>query len=204
VILASAQVYKRSSLQFIYFHSSFAPPSYVHCFVLFKQVLECLRRHNRGFPTTTINMAPMRQPTVSRSQKFSPYPKSASIAKVTCKPTTSKPAKPAKASKPEKAIFRGLSVSIAGNIINSKGESEPYENIIRWFRLHGGNYDQEVQSDTTHLICSIEEYKARGPQGRLTYNSSKRMISMKISKYQYSQEGLGSTDTKASSSHRRL
>jgi len=40
-----------------------------------------------------------------------------------------------------------------------------YESIAKWITLHGGICEREVSESTTHLICSIEEYKKRGPQG---------------------------------------
>jgi len=40
-----------------------------------------------------------------------------------------------------------------------------YEAISKWIAAHGGTYEQEVGPDTTHLICSIEEYKKRTSQG---------------------------------------
>lgn len=89
-----------------------------------------------------------------------PRPKLIEIAPV------SRTLKKPKSSKPQKAIFKELTLSIAGNITNTSGTHIAHEDIARWFTVHGGLYESEVTQDTTHLICSIEEYKKRGPQGK--------------------------------------
>lgn len=63
-----------------------------------------------------------------------------------------------KAVRAEKAIFRGLTLSIAGTITNSAGGIIKNEDIMRWFKIHGGSFVTEVDEATTHLICSIDEY----------------------------------------------
>lgn len=40
---------------------------------------------------------------------------------------------------------------------------------MKWWTLHGGEFEREVTAETTHLICSIEEFKRRGPQGELLW-----------------------------------
>jgi len=70
--------------------------------------------------------------------------------------------------RPMKAIFKGKVVSIAGTIMTtSKNDPQPitYDSISRWITAHGGTYEREVGPDTTHLICSIEDYKKRTQQG---------------------------------------
>ena len=49
----------------------------------------------------------------------------------------------------------------------SKTDPQPitYESINKWITVHGGVYEREVGPDTTHLICSIAEYKKRTQQG---------------------------------------
>jgi hypothetical protein len=71
-----------------------------------------------------------------------------------------------KKEKPMKAIFKGLMMSICGNHFKFD-KSLTYESIAQYITLHGGTYEREVTDDTTHLICSIEEYKKKGPQGKL-------------------------------------
>jgi hypothetical protein len=71
-----------------------------------------------------------------------------------------------KKEKPMKAIFKDLTMSICGNHSNSD-KPLTYENIAQYITLHGGTYEREVTDDTTHLICSIEEYKKKGVQGNL-------------------------------------
>ena len=75
---------------------------------------------------------------------------------------------PAKNERPMKAIFKGKVISVAGTIMTTS-KSDPqqitYESISKWITAHGGTYEREVGPDTTHLICSIEEYKKRTQQG---------------------------------------
>ena len=76
---------------------------------------------------------------------------------------------PAKNERPMKAIFKGKVRSIGGTIMTtSKKDPQPitYEAIGKWITAHGGTYEREVSPDTTHLICSIEEYKKRTKQGK--------------------------------------
>jgi len=35
-----------------------------------------------------------------------------------------------------------------------------------WIKTHGGRVEREVGEETTHLICSIEDYKKRTSQGK--------------------------------------
>jgi hypothetical protein len=71
-----------------------------------------------------------------------------------------------KKEKPMKAIFKGLTMSICGNHFKFD-KCLNYESIAQYITLHGGTYEREVTDDTTHLICSIEEYKMKGIQGNL-------------------------------------
>lgn len=83
--------------------------------------------------------------------------------------SSAKPPKPEKSVKPQKPIFKGLSLIIAGTILNSAGTAMSHDSIVQWWKLHGGAWDKEVQVRTTHLICSIDEYKAKGVQGKLSH-----------------------------------
>jgi twin BRCT domain len=76
--------------------------------------------------------------------------------------------------RPLKAIFRGKVISVAGNIMTAGKKPTPitYESIAKWITLHGGNYEREVNESTTHLICSIEEYKKGGQQGKYLTSTS--------------------------------
>jgi hypothetical protein len=74
-----------------------------------------------------------------------------------------------KKERPMKAIFKGKVMSIAGSVMTtSKNDPQPitYESISRWITAHGGTYEKKVGPETTHLICSIEEYKKRTEQGK--------------------------------------
>jgi hypothetical protein len=70
-----------------------------------------------------------------------------------------------KKERPQKPIFKDFTLSIAGTITDTSGAIIPHENIVKWFTAHGGTHEREVSKETTHLICSIEEYKKKGPQG---------------------------------------
>jgi hypothetical protein len=71
-----------------------------------------------------------------------------------------------KKEKPIKAIFKGMTMSAVGNHFKFK-QLVSYDSIAQWITLHGGTYQREVSNDTTHLICSIEEYKRAGIQGNV-------------------------------------
>lgn len=51
---------------------------------------------------------------------------------------------------------------------NSAGTVAKVEDIQTWITRHAGMFDREVQKWTTHLICSVEAYKARDPQGKFS------------------------------------
>ncbi|KAH7336446.1 hypothetical protein BKA65DRAFT_402145 [Rhexocercosporidium sp. MPI-PUGE-AT-0058] len=74
-------------------------------------------------------------------------------------------ARKVKTEKPQKQIFKGLTMSSVGQLMHTRG-GVSLEEISRWIRYHGGTYEKEVTDDTTHLICSIEEYKKGGAQVR--------------------------------------
>jgi hypothetical protein len=47
-----------------------------------------------------------------------------------------------------------------------------HEQIKVWIIAHGGEFVTEVSESTTHLICSIEDFKKRTEQGMTrVYNS---------------------------------
>lgn len=56
-------------------------------------------------------------------------------------------------------------MSLAGNFLDIKEEPLPHEKIARWITQHGGIFEREVSKETTHLICTIEEYKNKSVQG---------------------------------------
>lgn len=85
----------------------------------------------------------------------------------------------AKATKQCKQIFAGMSFSFAGNF----GDNWSYEKMSGWVRAHGGEHESVVSEDTTHLVCTIEEYKKRTKQGsfiRLGYLFSRIFLYKKI------------------------
>jgi hypothetical protein len=81
--------------------------------------------------------------------------------------------KPPKKEKVMKLIFKGMTMSIAGTHFKFDMPLS-HEKIAQYITLHGGTYEKEVTDATTHLICSINEYKRAGVQGndlpRILYN----------------------------------
>lgn len=45
------------------------------------------------------------------------------------------------------------------------GKGWEREKMASWIKAHGGRVEREVSGETTHLICSIEDYKKRTSQG---------------------------------------
>jgi len=43
------------------------------------------------------------------------------------------------------------------------------EKMIGWVRHHGAQFDTQVTDQTTHLICTIAEYKKKTAQGNVKY-----------------------------------
>ncbi|CAG8982103.1 hypothetical protein HYALB_00003195 [Hymenoscyphus albidus] len=75
-------------------------------------------------------------------------------------PNTSKPEKK---DKPLKQVFRGKEMAISGSFTNA-GKAVSVEKTAKWITLHGGVFVSEVGSETTHLICDVEDYKRKRPQ----------------------------------------
>ena len=46
------------------------------------------------------------------------------------------------------------------------GKGWEHEKMAGWIKAHGGRVEREVGEETTHLICSIEDYKKRTSQGK--------------------------------------
>lgn len=67
----------------------------------------------------------------------------------------------AKSAKAMKPIFRGKVMSFSGDF----GENWTHEQMANWIKLHGGEYVREITEGTTHLICTIEDYKRKTVQG---------------------------------------
>lgn len=65
---------------------------------------------------------------------------------------------------PMKQIFKGKEMSLSGSFI-SCGKAASHEQIKAWITAHGGDFVTEVSKSTTHLICSIEDFKKRSDQG---------------------------------------
>ena len=62
----------------------------------------------------------------------------------------------------DKQIFQDVRLAIACPLGGQWTEA----NITRWLGRRGGVYTQEVSDQTTHLICTVEEYKAKGLKGK--------------------------------------
>jgi hypothetical protein len=95
------------------------------------------------------------------------------------------PFKKEKKEKVMKPIFKGLVMSFSGTFINLD-KPVPHEQVVKWITAHAAEYKREVTSDTTHLICSIEDYKKKTAQGKCLYSAC--TLTHLIF---YSQESLG-------------
>jgi len=95
-------------------------------------------------------------------KKSGPEVKKVSSRKVLPKNVPAKKAQSKAPSRGVKQIFKGLVISFSGDF---GGDSWSHESMGRWFTLHGGVWEREVCEDTTHLICSIDDYKKKAPQG---------------------------------------
>jgi hypothetical protein len=62
----------------------------------------------------------------------------------------------------EKQIFQDVRLAVACSLGGQWTEA----NIIRWLSRRGGVFTTEVTDQTTHLICTVEEYKAKSLKGR--------------------------------------
>jgi hypothetical protein len=61
----------------------------------------------------------------------------------------------------EKQTFQNVRLAVACPLGGQWTEA----NITRWLSRRGGVYTAEVNEQTTHLICTVEEYKAKGTKG---------------------------------------
>ena len=78
----------------------------------------------------------------------------------------SKSTKSANSQKKGLPIFLGKVFAVTGDF----GPSYPHIGISRWITCHGGEVKNEVTEETTHLICSIGDYKKKVPHGRLFFH----------------------------------
>jgi len=65
-----------------------------------------------------------------------------------------------------KQIFKGLFMSFAGDFTSDR-PAWFIEKMISWIKHHGALYESEVTEQTTHLVCTIAEYKRKTAQGKL-------------------------------------
>jgi hypothetical protein len=89
-----------------------------------------------------------------------------------------------KSKKALKKIFRGKVMSFSGDF----GDGWSHEQMANWVKLHGGEYVREVNKETTHLICSIEDYRKKTTQGMFYFICYSRIrktngTTRKISKF---------------------
>lgn len=73
----------------------------------------------------------------------------------------------AKAEKPCKQIFQDMTFSCSGNF----GDGWEHDKMAGWVRKHGGVWESEVSDETTHLICTVEDYKKKTNQGKFSFTS---------------------------------
>lgn len=75
---------------------------------------------------------------------------------------TTKITKVLKPGKVMKQIFLGKVMSFSGDFSDINWD---HEKMANWIKAHGGDYVREVTDDTTHLICTIKDYKKKTTQG---------------------------------------
>ena len=63
-----------------------------------------------------------------------------------------------------KQIFKSLFMSFAGDFTADR-PAWFIEKMVGWIKHHGAQYENEVTDQTTHLICTIAEYKKKTAQG---------------------------------------
>ncbi|KAH8670289.1 hypothetical protein BGZ60DRAFT_375477, partial [Tricladium varicosporioides] len=82
-------------------------------------------------------------------------------------------------SKPMKGIFRSLQISFSGTFYSNE-KIIPHEKIAGWITHHGGKWVREVAEGTTHLICSIEDYKRKTAQVQKAWSLGKQKCSIVV------------------------
>lgn len=92
-------------------------------------------------------------------------PKAISAAPKKPAPTEITAKCPPKKEKMMKPIFRGLTMSATGKFINSD-KLVTHEQVAKYITAHGGDFESVVTNCTTHLICSIEDFKKKTTQGK--------------------------------------
>jgi hypothetical protein len=65
-----------------------------------------------------------------------------------------------------KPIFKGFNFSFSGNFTELDDKWD-HDSMIRWIKCWGGAYQSQVSNDTTHLICTVKDYKKKTDQGML-------------------------------------
>lgn len=68
----------------------------------------------------------------------------------------------------EKPIFRNLTITVAGSLINPNGDGSTQwtdVNIDRWVSLRDGRFVRAMSDDVTHVVCTAEEFERRGLVG---------------------------------------
>ena len=63
-----------------------------------------------------------------------------------------------------KEPLKGLVISVSGEF----GPRNTVNDIKRWIANAGGRYASNVDSNTTHLICSEHNWKTKAAQGKLS------------------------------------
>jgi hypothetical protein len=65
----------------------------------------------------------------------------------------------------EKPIFKNITIAIAGDLGGQWSDT----NITRWVTQREGTFSQQMDESATHLICSQDEFKKRGPRGEFEF-----------------------------------
>lgn len=74
----------------------------------------------------------------------------------------------------EKPIFRNLTITVAGSLINPNGSGSTQwtdVNIDRWVTLRDGRFVRAMTDDVTHVVCTAEEFERRGLVGTYPFHA---------------------------------
>lgn len=66
-----------------------------------------------------------------------------------------------------RAIFKNVVLATAGPLPGQFTE----DNLARWMAFRKGTFSAELHDDVTHLLCTAELFKERGPRGMCSLSS---------------------------------
>lgn len=74
-----------------------------------------------------------------------------------------------------KQIFKDLVIAFSGDFGDGGGHSnKTHAHLSGWVTLHGGQVVPDVTPQTTHLICSMEDYEKKSNRSMPYYQPPQR------------------------------